>query len=168
LNNPPQVTQGQYEVPSSCTTSSPDNECFFGQYYTFEDSPIIVSLGGVNVDDPDLYELCDYTSPQCKSIDITVRAEFGSVALNTRSNLVIYITGRNQQSFLAALSWAKLAVKVIDYEITLPADTTNGVVSCTSGDALCAAARQFNTQRGGKKEYVYVTASDQVCSQILS
>ena len=97
VNNAPQIGTGTYTPPSSCGTAAPDDECFFGQYFTPEDSAALVSIAGVAVDDPDLYELCDYTAPTCKSIDVTVRADLGSVSLNTRSNLVLYVSDRNQQ-----------------------------------------------------------------------
>ncbi len=171
VNNAPQIATGAYQPPNSCGTVQPDDECFFGQFFTLEDSAAAISVGGVGVDDADLYELCDFSAPMCKSIDMTVRADYGAVSLNTRSNLVIYVAQRNQQSFLASLAWAGLAVKVIGYQIALPGDVelASGLVVCKTGDTACGAALHFNTQReGGQREILYVSASDQACSKTPS
>ena len=107
INNAPDISTGSYTPPSSCGTSAPDDACFFGQYYTFEDSTAVLSIAGVGLNDVDLYELCDYTAPECETIDTTVRAVLGSVALNTRSNLVFYVSERNQQARRGARAHAQ-------------------------------------------------------------
>ena len=111
--------------------------------------------------DPDLYERCLFTATECKTVDATVRADYGAVGLNTLSNLNIYTNERNTKGFIAALAWADLAVNVIAYQILLTSDLANGEVNCAAGDSYCTAATHYNTQNIGQIERVYVSASDQ-------
>ena len=123
----------------------------FGQFFAYEGSALQVPLPGVRVFDPDFHEMCPDDTRECVKMNVAVRAFKGTLGLNTRSGLEMYLDGRAGSGFTARQTDANNAIKVMFYAIELA--SLLGTPAST--------VRSFNTQTPGNVEFVSVTVSDQ-------
>ena len=142
--------------PSKCcslTGSKECCECFFGQYYAFEDTSDVVEISGMTVYDVDLEEL----SPEAQ-LDVTVLARRGTVNFNSRTGLTFYDqSARNRLGYTAKSDATNNAISVLKYRVELP-ELANRKES---------TILNYNTQQLGEEEYFDLTFNDQVSVFVL-
>ena len=156
-------------------------EYYFGQYWRYEDRSEPLALPGIEILDVDLYEGCSYERPACSTMDVTARAQKGTILLNRRQNIDIYKEARNALAWVSNQENANLALRVLLYQTELVRllSPAPGVIrewesKCCSDPAWAARAccglphprqsvvHNFNSQIvGGADEFIVVSAQDQ-------
>jgi len=126
-------------------------EYYFGQYWRYEDRAESLSIGGIQIYDIDVTETCTYARPYCTLLDVQARAQQGSLQLNRRQNIAVYMEKRNALAWSSSQENANMAIKVLLYQTELPA-----LLGPES------SALNYNSQvLGGRDEFVVVSAQDQ-------
>lgn len=126
-------------------------EYYFGQFWRYEDRAESLAVPGIKISDTDLYEGCPYSRPYCSTMDVTARAQKGTILLNRRQNIAIYKEVRNTLAWSSTEENANLALKVLLYQTELPS-----LLGPTS------TVLNFNSQvQGGTDEFLVVSAQDQ-------
>ncbi|EKX42955.1 hypothetical protein GUITHDRAFT_140819 [Guillardia theta CCMP2712] len=166
----PQETRGALGFPSeaaSMINCNPEPECsagsaasgssglktleyYFGQFWRYEDRTEARAVEGIQIEDVDISEDCSYNVPYCSTMDVTVRAQQGAQIVNRRDALGIYTDTRSEFAWTAAIPPTNYAIKSILYQTELPQYAGPN-----------SAALNYNSQRGGRDEFLLVVAQDQ-------
>lgn len=153
VNDPPALRNpvDAYSPPRVCETPGAlQPACHFGQFFSYEDTDRSVSISGVEIADLDVGETCSFEQPECNKMDVNVRADKGSISLNTRSRLTFYENTRKGQGFTAFNTPSNNAVRVLYYRVELLE---------LLGPA--SVVFNFNTQHSANSEFVELTVKDQ-------
>jgi len=152
ISPPTQVTL-KCDEPPTTEKPRPPLQCYFGQFFSYEDTETKVGIPNIAIWDEDLDEQCEI-GEECAKMDVEVRAFRGALGLNTRSNLNFYDIGdplnRAGQGFTAYSTDVQNAIKVLFYQVEL------GAFLGPNSQVL-----HYNTQTSENSEYITVTATDQ-------
>ena len=143
---------------------------YFGQYWRWEGTSDPLLITGLAVDDVDLDEDCGFdaispckyfddpvTSYKCGKMDVTVRAQIGTINLNSRTigdanDLKFHTDEPKAKGFTSVTRFMSQAIGTITYRV----DTPENVVSGTS------EVIYKNTQyENADEEYLQIDLSDQ-------
>ena len=146
---PPAIC-GSMSNPSACCRVGGDQsccQCFFGQFYAFEDTSDILEVPGMTVLDVDLQEATTEAE-----LDVKVLAKNGNVNFNSRTGLIFYDQAfRNRKGFTASSDATNNAIRVLIYRVETP-DLVNKPES---------TVYNYNTQQDGEEEYFDMSFNDQ-------
>jgi len=153
INDTPKIAHpaDEYQKPLFCVDpASLQPSCHFGQFFSYEDTDRAVDIAGVEITDLDVGETCAFEQPECNKIDVSVRARYGAIGLNTRSRLSFYENRRGGQGFTAFSTPSNSAVRVLFYRVEL-----------LSLLGPSSTVYNYNTQHSNQNEFVTLTVSDQ-------
>jgi hypothetical protein len=147
MSNPSECCQKPGIPDGSTGNDQSCCQCFFGQYYAFEDTSDILEIPGMTVMDPDLQE-----ATTDAKFDVKVLAKKGNVNFNSRTGLVFYDQAfRNRKGFTAGSDATNNAIRVLKYVVE-----TADLVGTPASTVF-----NYNTQQDGMVEYFDMSFNDQ-------